>query len=106
MKDVPIYITQNMLNINFELTISDILFLKVVETRLSLHMQDSPIVLSGGEDGRHLHRCMEHNIKGVRYRVYSSFSGDASFRELYEKCLASRLLRLHGECCAEDAAGD
>ena len=38
----------------------------------------------------------ETDIKDVRYRVYSSYEGDADFRELYEKCLASRLLKLNG----------
>lgn len=44
-------------------------------------------------------------IKGTMYRVYSSSEGDADFRELYEKCLASRLLKLGGQGCAGDAAG-
>ncbi len=47
----------------------------------------------------------ERDIKGVMYRVYSSYEGDADFRELYEKCLASRLLKLSGQGCAGDAAG-
>ncbi len=54
-----------------------------------------------------MHSYMERKIKGVRYKVYSAFGGGADFRELYEKCLASRLLRLHGQdCCAKSAAGD
>lgn len=63
-------------------------------------------LFSGAEKDRRMHRCMERCIKGVRYRVYSSFSGDVSFRELYEKCLASRLLKLQERGCARDAAGD
>lgn len=47
----------------------------------------------------------EMEIKGTMYRVYSSSEGDADFRELYEKCLASRLLKLGGQGCAGDAAG-
>lgn len=47
----------------------------------------------------------ERNIKGVMYRVYSSYEGSADFRELYEKCLASRVLKPGGEGCAGDAAG-
>ncbi|MDE7178663.1 MAG: hypothetical protein K2O59_12705 [Lachnospiraceae bacterium] len=47
----------------------------------------------------------ETDIKDVRYRVYSSYEGDADFRELYEKCLSSRLLKLNGQGCAGDAAG-
>lgn len=53
-----------------------------------------------------MHSYMEKNIKGVRYKVYSAFEGDTSFRLLYEKCLASRLLKLHGQGCAKTAAGD
>lgn len=54
-----------------------------------------------------MHGYMEKKIKGVRYKVYSAFTGDASFRQLYENCLASRLLRIHGQdCCAGSAAGD
>lgn len=49
---------------------------------------------------------MEKEIRGVRYKVYSVFEGDADFRQLYEKCLADRLLRLYGQDCAESAAGD
>lgn len=53
-----------------------------------------------------MHSYMEKEIRGVRYKVYSVFKGDADFRQLYEKCLADRLLRLYGQNCAESAAGD
>lgn len=53
-----------------------------------------------------MHSYMEKEIRGVRYKVYSVFEGEADFRQLYEKCLADRLLRLYGQGCAESAAGD
>lgn len=53
-----------------------------------------------------MHSYMEKEIRGVRYKVYSVFEGDADFRQLYEKCLADRLLRLYGQNCAESAVGD
>lgn len=55
---------------------------------------------------KRMHGCMEKRIKGVRYKVYSVFEGEGDFRELYGKCLASRLLRLHGQGCSGIAAGD
>lgn len=65
------------------------------------------IPIPGMKIKKRMHSYMEKNIKGVRYKVSSAFAGDAGFRELYEKCLASRLLRLHGQdCCAGSAAGD
>lgn len=48
----------------------------------------------------------ERGIKDTMYRVYSSYEGDADFRELYEKCLASRLLKLDGQGCVGDTAGN
>lgn len=42
--------------------------------------------------------------KRLEERLAAS-EGDADFRELYEKCLASRLLKLGGQGCAGDAAG-
>lgn len=62
---------------------------------------------TGNMDQRtRMHSYMEKKIRGVRYKVYSVFEGDADFRQLYEKCLADRLLRLYGQDCAESAAGD
>lgn len=55
------------------------------------------------DNGKGIYKEMD--IKGTMYRVYSSCEGDADFRELYEKCLASRLLKLDGQGCAGDAAG-
>lgn len=46
------------------------------------------------DNGKGIYKEMD--IKGTMYRVYSSCEGDADFRELYEKCLASRLLSLTG----------
>ena len=60
----------------------------------------------GMEIKRRMHTLMEKKIKGVRYKVHSSYVGETSFRTLYEKCLASRTLRLCGENCADGAAGD
>ena len=60
----------------------------------------------GMEIKRRMHTLMEKTIKGVRYKVHSSYVGEKSFREFYEKCLASRTLRLCGENCADGAAGD
>lgn len=65
------------------------------------------IPVPGMKIKKRMHSYMEKKIKGVRYKVYSAFGGGADFRELYENCLASRLLRLHGQdCCAKSAAGD
>lgn len=62
---------------------------------------------TGNMDQRtRMHSYMEKEIRGVKYKVYSVFEGDADFRQLYEKCLADRLLRLYGQDCAESAAGD
>ena len=55
---------------------------------------------------RELHGYTEKVIKGVRYRVHSSYDSDADFKELYEKCLATRILKLHEQGCAGNAAGD
>lgn len=55
---------------------------------------------------KRMHSYMARKIKGVRYKVYSAFAGEAGFRELYEKCLASQILKLHGQDCAKSAAGD
>lgn len=64
------------------------------------------IPVPGRKIKKRMHSCMERKIKGVRYKVYSAFEGDACFRQLYEKCLASRLLKLHRQGCAKTAAGD
>lgn len=61
---------------------------------------------SGIKIRKRMHGYMEKKIKGVRYKVYSVFEGESDFRELYGKCLASRLLRIHGQGCSKIAAGD
>lgn len=55
---------------------------------------------------KRMHSYMEKKIRGVRYKVYSFYVGDADFRELYEKCLARRILKARGEGCGGAAAGD
>lgn len=42
-----------------------------------------------------VHNYMEKEIKGVTYKIYSFYVGDADFRELYEKCLARRILKIY-----------
>ena len=73
-----------------------------------MDIYDSTIQENGshGAWGRKLRCRTERDINGVRYLVRCSFEGEADFRELYEKCLAARLLRLKRQGCAGTQPAD